>query len=133
MRNLMPFFVLGAAAVGLAYMLSDKAKAIVNDSLNTVTKPLGSMMADVSAWFNGHTGVQGGFAYVVFRKRDFTTGIMQLDRYHAALAMNPGNKAILDMTLTPYRQLISPYADALLAHELIAVTETGTIEYDVKE
>lgn len=118
-----------AVLVGLVYA-AYQLKKLHNagaDFLAPVSGALGR------AWSKLATGpgVEATYGGVILREKDFTGGTMKELAYTAQLTMHQDNAQVLQMILTPSRQLKEPYRSTLAVHGVIFVTPQGDIETGV--
>ena len=111
--------LMAAAAVYVVYKLS-RAHQIGSDAL----KPLADGIGNLWTKLTQGPGVQGSFAYVVLKPRDFTNGYLNTDTRQAIETMHPGNAALLAQVLTPAGQLKNTYLPLLSAGGF-AITQNG--------
>jgi hypothetical protein len=88
--------------------------------LKPVSDGLGSLISKIT---NG-PGVQGSFAFITLKDKDFQNGYLKAQSRYALEQMHPGNASLLAQVINPAGQIKQQYAPLLLGGGL-AADETG--------
>lgn len=112
------------AVIALAGLYYVSRLGAAHQAGSDALKPVANALSNAWSKLTQGPGVQGSYAYVVLKPRDFINGYLSNQSRDALTSMHPANGSLLARVINPAGMLKDEYQPLLLAGGL-AVDENG--------